>query len=299
MPATEKNQQTRKVRDRANNENLVPRTRIAAAREDLKNSHFSDRAIRTAKRVAKLFITNEDVGPDVRKKAQSLLEFVYSKRDEEQDDEVVEVLSGVYDPPPRGAKRPDAAESQPEDHSCGITTFDQAVPFVEGLATFNFSDPRGLEGIRGEPWKNYHAVLLESIGERVAAHDLYADIDARIGEDHLTRKAARPEQLKSAIVKFVDRHRVPSKRGFQFRIVDWRILPISPVARLAVNTPVAPTSVIEQKTTAAIPERKDATVPQIEMRCSICQASSEAFPAPPHDCQLFMAPTTVGLRRFA
>jgi hypothetical protein len=215
------------------------------------------------------------------------------------DDEIEAVVNA--EPIPRGLKEVVVHVEPPkiERRSIAITTIEQASAFVEGLATFDFSDPRGLEGIRGEPWKNFHSVLLESIGERVAAHDLYADIDARIGEDHLTRKAATPEQLKSAIVKFVDRHCDPSKPGFQFRIVDWRILPISPVARLAVNTPVAPTSVIEQKASAVIPEREVAAVPQIEMRCSVCQASSEAFPAPPHDCQLFMAPTTVGLRRFA
>jgi hypothetical protein len=79
MPITNEQQEIIKMTTIADNAELLPDTRLNAARRLLRFTEFSARSVRVAKRVAKLFYNNEDVSSDVRKKAASLLEFVLSK----------------------------------------------------------------------------------------------------------------------------------------------------------------------------------------------------------------------------
>jgi hypothetical protein len=91
MPTTNEQIEIQKMTAIANNEEQKPEVRILAARRLLRYTTFSDRSVRVAKRVAKLYFTDEDVSSNVRAKAASLLEFVLNKP--EDDGSPLEVLT--------------------------------------------------------------------------------------------------------------------------------------------------------------------------------------------------------------
>jgi hypothetical protein len=93
MPITHEQEEIQKMTAIANNDEQKPEVRILAARRLLRKTEFSSRSIRVAKRIAKLFFTNEDVSSDVRAKAASLLEFVLNKP--EDDGSPLEELTPV------------------------------------------------------------------------------------------------------------------------------------------------------------------------------------------------------------
>ncbi|MHB8485515.1 MAG: hypothetical protein ACYDCM_07280 [Candidatus Acidiferrales bacterium] len=75
MAQTDYQIKIRQLRDDASNEQLSPKERILAARGALRVSGHNDRSLRVAKRVAKQFMSDEKVGPDIQLMATRLLNF--------------------------------------------------------------------------------------------------------------------------------------------------------------------------------------------------------------------------------
>lgn len=79
MPTNDIQKEIIKMTAISDNEELLPDTRLNAARRLLRFTNFSARSIRVAKRTAKQYFNDENASTDVRRKAASLLEFVLSK----------------------------------------------------------------------------------------------------------------------------------------------------------------------------------------------------------------------------
>jgi hypothetical protein len=70
----------------ATNEELTPASRILAARKLLRFSEFSERSCRVGRKIAKLYLNNQDVSSAVRTKAMNLLTFTVEKKVDEAEE---------------------------------------------------------------------------------------------------------------------------------------------------------------------------------------------------------------------
>lgn len=214
------------------------------------------------------------------------------------DDEIEAVLDGEFDPKPRGTKEvvidvePPAAPKV-ERRSININSFEAACAYIQGLKDFDFTDPRGTD-VADVPWMNYQKRFMESIGEVIIPHALYAEIGGTRTEEQ--RAKWGPEKMKAAVVAFLNRNADASKSGYQYRIEDWRVVPIdAPKIELGPeSTQVEYTGSTDH---SAIPTPKAPVVPETRTICTVCSGATEGFPAPEHCCELFQAPITVGVKR--
>ena len=70
----------------------TPDVRLNAARKLLRETNHSDRSQRIAKRVSKLFMTDQTASAEVRKKATSLFQFCMDKKVTAEDTEAPEIV---------------------------------------------------------------------------------------------------------------------------------------------------------------------------------------------------------------
>ena len=96
MPTTDASKEIQKLTQAANDPERTPAVRLLAARKLLRDTNSSERSIRVAKRVAKLYFVSETQTAEIRKKAASLLEFAVSKHESDEDREAPgEIASAV------------------------------------------------------------------------------------------------------------------------------------------------------------------------------------------------------------
>jgi hypothetical protein len=95
MPLTDAHKEIQKLTQAANDPGRSPAVRLLAARKLLRDTNFSARSVRVAKRVAKLFMHDEPIPADLCKKATSLLEFSVSKQESDEDRDAQEVVPAV------------------------------------------------------------------------------------------------------------------------------------------------------------------------------------------------------------
>jgi|SRR5690348_8906619 len=309
MPTNNHQKKMQRYRERALDENENPERRLRAAKSLVELSDYSQRSCPVARRVANQLLT-PDMPESVRTLAVKLLESVSIGEArrlsavrqqpvapiEPIADEVQRVLDGEDAPLPMGLKMQESekpAAPKPQRQSAGIKTFEQACAFIEGLAEFDFASPRGTE-IAGKPWMNFQTRLMESVGEILIPHDLFAEIGGDWTEQQRYKWPA--EKMKAAVVAFADRNVDPIKRGLQFRISDWRIVPIG-TTKFELGPESTQVESIGSTNHAAIPTPEAPVVPETRTICTVCSGATEGFPAPEHCCELFQAPITVGVKR--
>ena len=92
MPLTNAQKEIQRLTQAANDPERSPAVRLLAARKLLRDTNFSARSTRVAKRVAKLFFADESQSAEIRKKAASLLEFAVSKKESDEDREAPDAV---------------------------------------------------------------------------------------------------------------------------------------------------------------------------------------------------------------
>jgi hypothetical protein len=85
-------EEIRRLTGIADNEEARPESRILAVRRLLRISNFSYDGQRLARRIAKIYLTNDDVSSAVRKKAANLLTYLLDKQNTEEDKDDSEAL---------------------------------------------------------------------------------------------------------------------------------------------------------------------------------------------------------------
>jgi hypothetical protein len=85
MAISDAAKEIRKLTATANDTARTPDVRLLAARKLLRDTGHSARSVRVAKRVAKLFMNDQNATAEQRKKAASLFEFVCDQRETEED----------------------------------------------------------------------------------------------------------------------------------------------------------------------------------------------------------------------
>jgi hypothetical protein len=312
MPTNNRQKKMQRYRDRALDPNESPMRRLRAAKSLVELAGFSQRTCPVARRVANELL-NPEMPQEIRDVAIRLLENVAAGEAtrlsvvrqetvapvESVDDEIERVVNGEFEPIPRGVHtaQPEPVEKpaapKPARRSAGIRTFEDATAFIQGLAEFDFSDRRGLETVCGKPWTNFQEQLMESIGQIFIPHDLFADIGGEWREDQRSKWSV--EKMKAAVVAFADRSVDPTKPGHQFRVEDWRVVPIT-AAKQSIVTEAPIQSPISETVKTPIPARVVETVLIEDTVCSICQNTITGPPIPPHDCSLFQTSTVIGTR---
>src|ERR1700691_5471062 len=81
MPLSDKAQLIQRLPKAAKDEAKSPAARIASARQLLRDTDFSQRSVRVAKHLGKLFMNDETQTPDIRKKASNLFQFCMDQRE--------------------------------------------------------------------------------------------------------------------------------------------------------------------------------------------------------------------------
>jgi hypothetical protein len=104
MAISDAAKEIRKLTATANDTARTPDVRLLAARKLLRDTGHSARSVRVAKRVAKLFMNDQNATAEQRKKAASLFEFVCDQRETEEDANAPEsidqpVIVDKFNPP--------------------------------------------------------------------------------------------------------------------------------------------------------------------------------------------------------
>src|ERR1700678_2437847 len=84
MPLSDKAKLIQRLTKAAKDEAKSPAARIASARQLLRDTDFSQRSVRVAKHLGKLFMNDETQTPDVRKKASNLFQFCLDERESDE-----------------------------------------------------------------------------------------------------------------------------------------------------------------------------------------------------------------------
>jgi hypothetical protein len=91
MPLSDKAKLIQRLTKAAKDEAKSPAARIASARQLLRDTDFSQRSVRVAKHLGKLFMNDETQTPDVRKKASNLFQFCLDERETDQETKGAEI----------------------------------------------------------------------------------------------------------------------------------------------------------------------------------------------------------------
>jgi hypothetical protein len=296
MAENDKNVAIGRLTREANDGRRSPASRIMTLRRLLRKSNFSVRSVALAKRLTKQFLEDKSTAPQARKASLSLLDKIYAGRDDdESDDDVEEVLNGDHDPSPHGT--PAVAKKCP---SYGFKTFEQVIPYIEGLACFDFNHPRGLEVVPGRQWMNFQERLMESISEVYIPHDLYEDIGGAWEANR--RDTWTTDEMKNAIVRFADRNTDPSKPAPQYLLTDWKIVQVTEVPVVALESPTTAAPIAQ----APVPGRDrdnftgwrpemsvppaimpGQSLPPTRATCRICGTLPPGMSPPAHSCSSF------------
>jgi hypothetical protein len=81
MPLSDKAKLIQRLTKAAKDETRTPAARIVSARQLLRDTDFSQRSVRVAKHLGKLFMNDETQTPDIRKKASNLFQFCMDQRE--------------------------------------------------------------------------------------------------------------------------------------------------------------------------------------------------------------------------
>jgi len=132
VPDFERIREIQRLTKIADDNSQTPEARINAARKLLRETNCSARSIRVAKRTAKHFIRDASQSPEVRKRAENLLEFVADKCKTEDSGEAEKVSLPAIPVPPIIPALP-ASPSVEKEPSCA--------PAVAAPVSRLFSNP--------------------------------------------------------------------------------------------------------------------------------------------------------------
>src|ERR1700721_2906640 len=91
MPLSDKAKLIQRLTKAAKDETRTPAARIVSARQLLWDTDFSQRSVRVAKHLGKLFMNDETQTPDIRKKASNLFQFCMDQRETDQETKGAEI----------------------------------------------------------------------------------------------------------------------------------------------------------------------------------------------------------------